>query len=228
MVTSSTKSSWRQVTSDVIQGSLLVLILFNSFTPDLKWCDRVYLGRFTDDAKLGGAAETPHSCVTMWDLDKLENCFKRNLMNFNKGKCKVLKGTVESNKCRHHVHRGPTGQKEALQRRPLGSGGQKRWSQTSSALSQKRRPTSPWVIRSAMTRGQSKWTSPSIQYLYDHSLEHCTTRTGLPSTRKMWTKWSESSTEVIKRLLYEERLRLFSLVRRKLRHINRGNGFGKV
>lgn len=88
MVTSSTKSSWRQVTSGVIQGSLLVLILFNSFTPDLKWCDRVYLSRFTDDAKLRGAAETPHSCSTMWELNKLENWFKRNLMNFNKGNAK--------------------------------------------------------------------------------------------------------------------------------------------
>lgn len=135
MVTSSTKSSWRQVTSGVIQGSLLGLILFNSFTHDLKWCDRVHLSKFTDYAKLGGAAETPHSCTTMWDLDKLERWLKRNLMHFNKGKCKVLKGTVEK-KYRHHSNRGPTCWKEALQRRPLGSWWTRTWSQTSSGLSQ--------------------------------------------------------------------------------------------
>lgn len=32
------------------------------------------------------------------DLDKLENRVKKNLMKFNKGKCKVLKRKLEKNK----------------------------------------------------------------------------------------------------------------------------------
>jgi len=44
-----------------------------------------------DVTKLGEAADTPEVCATIQrDLEKLEKWADRNLVNFDKSKCKVL------------------------------------------------------------------------------------------------------------------------------------------
>jgi len=49
------------------------------------------LSRFADDTKLGRVADAPQGCVAIQtDLYRLERWADRNLLNFNKGKCKVL------------------------------------------------------------------------------------------------------------------------------------------
>ena len=91
VVISDANLSWRPVASNVLQGLMLSLVLFNNFINDIDEGTLSTLSKFADYRKLAGVVDTPAGCAAIqYDLDRLEGWAEHNLMRFNKSKRKLL------------------------------------------------------------------------------------------------------------------------------------------
>ena len=87
----SMKSSWRQITSSVAQGSILSSVLFNICIKHLDDGAECTLNKYPDGTKLGGVADALEGyAASQKDLSRLEKCTDRNFTKFSKERCKVL------------------------------------------------------------------------------------------------------------------------------------------
>lgn len=86
------ESSWRPISSNVFQRSIKGWVLFSFFISNLDEEIQGLPSKFADDTKSGGVADTSELCVAIQkDLNSLERWAERNLLKFNKGKCRVLR-----------------------------------------------------------------------------------------------------------------------------------------